>query len=242
MDPALATRPRLSRAGERRLYAAAAVVALALVFAGFARTYYLRSAFDGPPLTLLLYVHGAVMTSWFVLFMVQARLVARGRTDVHRRLGMFGALLALAVLVMGTTVAVTGARLGHAPPGAPAPLVFLAVPLGDMLVFALLVGAALWFRRRSDVHKRLMLLGCIGVLTAAIARIPLTLMREGGIIAAFSTTLVLVLACAAWDTIAHRRLHPAFGWGAGLIVVSWPLRLALSQTPQWLEFARWLAS
>src|SRR3546814_12555921 len=67
-----------SHTGERRLYAAAAVVALALVFAGFARTYYLRSAFDGPPLTLLLYVHGAVMTSWFVLFIVQARLVAHG--------------------------------------------------------------------------------------------------------------------------------------------------------------------
>src|SRR3546814_2839696 len=83
-------------------------------------------------------------------------------------------------------VAVTGARLGHSPPGAPPPLVFLAVPLGDMLVFALLVGAALRFRRRSDIHKRLMLLGCVGLLTAAVARIPLTLLREGGIVAAFS--------------------------------------------------------
>src|SRR3546814_8507537 len=86
-----------------------------------------------------------------------------------------------------------------------------------MLVFALLVGAALRFRRRSDIHKRLMLLGCVGLLTAAIARIPLTLLREGGIVAAFLTTLALVLACVAWDTIAQRRLHPAFAWGAGLI-------------------------
>src|SRR3546814_4502772 len=86
-----------------------------------------------------------------------------------------------------------------------------------------------------------MLLGCVGLLTAAIARIPLTLLREGGIVAAFLTTLALVLACVAWDTIAQRRLHPAFAWAAGLIGVSWQLRLALSQTPQWLEFARWLA-
>ncbi len=237
----MATLPRPSRARERRLYAAAAAVALALVFAGFARSYYLRAAFDGPPLTLLLYAHGAVMTAWFVLFAVQARLVAGGRADIHRRLGVFGAVLALAVLVLGTTVAVTGARLGHSPPGAPPPLVFLAVPLGDMLVFALLVGAALWFRRRSDVHKRLMLLACVGLLTAAIARIPLPALREGGIVAAFSTTLALVLACVAWDAVAHRRLHPAFGWGAALVVVSWPLRLALSQTAQWQAFAGWLA-
>src|SRR3546814_19124326 len=102
-----------------------------------------------------------------------------------------------------------------------------------MLVFALLVGAALRFRRRSDIHKRLMLLGCVGLLTAAIARIPLTLLREGGIVAAFLTTLALVLACVAWDTIAQRRLHPASAWGAGLIVVSCPLRLARSHPPQW---------
>src|SRR3546814_7533931 len=220
MDPALATRPHPSHTGERRLYSAAAVLALALVFAGFARTYYLRSAFDGPPLTLLLYVHGSVMTSWLVLFIVQARLAARGHAGVHRRLGAFGALLALAVLVLGSMVAVTGARLGHSPPGAPPPLVFLAVPLGDMLVFALLVGAALWFRRRSDIHKRLMLLGCVGLLTAALARIPLTLLREGGIVAAFPPTLALFLPCVPLATIAPRPLPPPFPCGSGLIVVS----------------------
>src|SRR3546814_18170525 len=82
-----------------------------------------------------------------------------------------------------------------------------------------------------------MLLGCVGLLTAAIARIPLTLLREGGIVAAFLTTLALVLACVAWDTNAQRRLHPAFAGGAGLIAVSWPLRLALSQAALALALA-----
>src|SRR3546814_16025299 len=80
-----------------------------------------------------------------------------------------------------------------------------------------------------------MLLGCVGLLTAAIARIPLTLLREGGIVAAFLTTLALVLACVAWATTAQRRLHPAFAWGAGLIAVSCQLRLALTPTPQLLR-------
>lgn len=234
----MSVRPRTI---ERRLYTGAAVAALLVVLAGFARTYYLKLAFDTPALPTLLHVHGLVMTSWFALFLVQARLVAGGRTDLHRRMGIFGALLAVAVLVMGCTVAIHGARLGHAPPGAPPALVFLAIPLADMLVFALLVGAALWFRRRSDMHKRLMLLSCVGLLTAAIVRIPLPLWQQGGIIAAFLTTTVLVLACVVYDFRMHRRLHPAFGWGAALIVASWPLRLAASQTPQWLHFAQWLA-
>jgi hypothetical protein len=228
-----------SRGFERRLYTWAAIVALLVVFTGFARTYYLKLAFGTPPISVLLHVHGIVMSAWFALFIVQARLVATGRTSVHRRLGMFGALLAVAVLVLGTLVAITGARLGHAPPGPP-PLTFLVVPLGDMLVFALLVSAALWFRRRSDIHKRLMLLACVGLLTAPIARIPWPPLQQGGIVAFFLITLALVLACVAWDTIARRRLHPAFAWGAALVAVSWPLRLARSQTSQWQAFASWL--
>lgn len=236
----MVTRPRGSRTVERRLYTWAAIVALLVMFAGFARTYFLKLAFDTPPLTLLLHVHGVVMTAWFVLFAVQARLVANGRTDVHRRLGVAGALLAVAVLIAGTTVAIVGARLGHAPPGPP-PLVFMVVPLGDMLVFAVLVGAALWFRRRSDVHKRLMLLASIGLLTAPIARIQLPALQQCGLVAFFMATIVLVLACVAWDTIRNRRLHPAFALGALLVALSWPLRLALSQTPQWQQFAQWVA-
>lgn len=223
---------------ERRLYTVAALTALLIVFAGFARTYYLKLAFGTPPLTGLQQLHGLVMSSWFVLFLVQVRLVAGGRTDLHRRLGVLGAVIAVSVLVVGIATAITGARLGHTP--GPPPLAFLIVPFGDMTVFALLVGAGLWFRRRSDVHKRLMLLSCVGILTAAIARIPVEPFHGAGIPAFFLTTIAIVIACVAYDTIRNGRLHPAFGWGALLIVVSWPLRLALSGTSAWLAFAAWV--
>ncbi|MEO6382948.1 MAG: hypothetical protein ABIO30_00640 [Thermomonas sp.] len=229
---------RLLRGADRPLYRWAPLVAAAVVFAGFAKTFYLMQIFGAPPLSALLIVHGMLMTAWFVLFIVQTRLVAAGRTDLHRRLGVAGALLALAILVVGPTVAITAAKLGHTP--GPPPLVFLVVPLGDMLVFALLVGAALAFRRRTDVHKRLMLLSFVGLLTAAIARLPVDAWRQAGIVAYFSTTILLVLGCVAYDTIKHRKLHPAFVWGAGLIILSWPLRLALTTTTAWMGFASWL--
>ncbi len=232
----MSIRPR--RVADRALYRWAPLGAVAIVFAGFAKTFYLKQAFGAPPLSTLLILHGVLMTTWFVLFIVQTRLVAAGRTDLHRRLGAAGALLALAILIVGPTVAITVAKLGHTP--GPPPLVFLVVPLGDMVVFALLVGSALFFRRRSDVHKRLMLLSFVGLLTAAIARVPVDAWRHAGIVAYFSTTILLVLACVAYDTIKHRRLHPAFAWGAGLIIVSWPLRLALTTTATWMAFATWL--
>lgn len=217
-------------------YRVAALLALAVVLTGFGRSFYFKSFFHAPPpLTLLLVVHGAIMTAWFALFLVQAQLVSSRNLAMHRRLGVAGMVLAAAVLVAGTTVAIIGARLGHSP--GPPPLQFLAIPLADMAVFAILAGSGLALRRRSDYHKRLMLLAFVGLLTAAIARIPAV---GGNILIAFSTTLLLVLGCVAWDTWRNRRLHPAFGWGFALIALSWPLRLWLSGTAGWLAFANWL--
>jgi hypothetical protein len=68
------------------------------------------------------------------------------------------------------------------------------------------------------------------------------LIHDRGIVGYFSLTILGVIACAAYDTARHHRLHPAFGWGAALIILSWPLRLLLAGTPQWAQFATWLTT
>ena len=231
--------PRFVRKdGERRLYTGAALVAALIVFAGFARSYYLKGVFGSPDLPILLHIHGFVMTAWIALFVVQVRLVAAGRTHLHRRLGVIGASWAVLLVVVGTVTAITAARLGHTP--GPPPLVFLAIPLGDMVVFTILVAAAILYRRRSDFHKRLMLLGTLSIITAAIARIPLEFLQAGGLPAFFGTTDLLVLACVAFDTVKNRRLHPAFIAGVLLIIGSQVARFLIAGTPQWQRFAGWL--
>lgn len=223
------------RRGRTRLYRTAALLALAIVFAGFARTFFLKFLFQAPPpLSMLTIAHGSIMTAWFVLFIVQTQLVAAGRVRLHRQLGIAGMVLAALVLVAGTTTAILGARAGHTP--GPPPRVFLSVPLGDMVVFGLLVGAAFAYRRRGDYHKRLMVLAFAGMITAAVARIP----GNGNIVLDFMETLLFCAACIAWDTWRERRLHPAFAWGFAVVAVSWPLRLWLSGTPAWQAFAAWL--
>lgn len=232
------TRPRAGSRQASRFYPAAALIALLVVLFGFAPSFYLKFLFHKPPpLTALLVVHGVVMTAWFALFVVQAQLAASRNLQLHRRLGAGGVVLAAAVLLLGTTVAINGARLGHSP--GPPPLVFLAVPLTDMVVFAILAGSALRLRRNTEAHKRLMLLAFIGLLTAAIARMP---MIGNNIIAAFGSTVLFAGACVAWDTWRHRRLHPAFGWGFALLALSWPLRLWMAGTGGWQAVARWLTN
>src|SRR6185437_3461209 len=201
---------------DSRFYTWVAFSAALIVFAGFARTYYLKELFGTRSLPLLLHVHGLVMTTWFVLFFVQVRLVAARRIDLHRRLGVFGALLALLVVAVGATTIIARAK-PHFRPGHS--LAVLAFQLSILLVFAALVAAAILFRRRSDFHKRLMLLASLSILMPAIVRIPLSFIQKN-VLVGFGLIDMCVLAPVFFDTIKNRRLHPAFGWSALLIVAS----------------------
>jgi hypothetical protein len=119
------------------------------------------------------------------------------------------------------------------------PLVFLAIPLFDMVLFAILVGSALYFRHRLESHKRLMTLGMIALLPAPIARLPFELLKAGPP-AFFGLADLFIVAMLAHDLITRKRIHPTTIWGGLLIVASQPLRLMIAGTPAWLAFAHWI--
>ena len=233
----MAATPRVPiRVNDRRLYILAAILTPVIVFAGFARTYYLKPFFGTPDLAgRIVQLHGIVMTAWVVLFVAQISLVATRRTRIHQRLGILGAGLAALVTVVGILTGLYAAARATIP--APQALGFLIIPLGDMLIFSILISLALYFRRKLHVHKRLMLLAAINLLTPAIARIPLSFITNGGPLAFFGLTDLCLLACVAFDTFKHRRLHPVFLWGSIFIIVMQPLRLLLAGTDVWLRFA-----
>jgi hypothetical protein len=235
----LATPALTRRRRERWFYLGMSIVIVITVFAGFAPTYFLRPYFTTEPLLPLLHLHGVVFTAWIVLFIIQTTLVATHRTNLHRRLGIAGSVIAVLMVLVGVSTALIRANQGATPPGGPSPLVFLVVPLGDMLVFAILVGAGFYFRQRPDVHKRLMMLATISILAAAVARLPFAFLQAGPI-AFFGLTDVFVVVCVLYDLITLKRVHRATTLAALLIVASQPLRLMLGGTQAWLTFATWL--
>jgi hypothetical protein len=215
-----------------------AVAMLLTVFAGFAPTFYLKRFFGTPALTTLVVAHGVVFTCWVLLFVTQTGLVAAGRVRTHRKLGVFGGVLAGVMVVLGTVTAITAAGLRRSPPGTD-PLQFLTIPLGDMAVFAVLIVAALWLRKDKEAHKRLMLLASVTLMAAAVARWPGVM--TGGPLLFFGLTDVFVLAGIAYDWISRRKIHPAYVWGGLLLAGSQPLRLMISGTEWWRRLAEWMA-
>jgi hypothetical protein len=220
-----------ARTFDRRFFATTAIAAIVLVLVGFSPSFYLRTWFNGPPLSTVLYVHGTLMTAWYVLFAAQVLLVSSGRVDLHRRLGILVAITAAALVPAGVATAIAFIRraAGNADDSALAALIagyqFVALTL-----FTVLVVTALVLRRRSDIHKRLMTVASLSLLGPPLAR-----MTSDQV--ALLLNYALVLLPIAIDTWRHRRLHPAFGWAGGVFLVSSQAALQFASSDTWIRFA-----
>src|ERR1700686_1544670 len=112
-----------------------AVLLLGSVFLGFAHSYYLAGMFHAPLPSVIVHVHGAIFSSWILFLLVQTTLVAAGRTDVHRRIGIAGFLLACLMVVVGVWAATNSLGRGGGPPGIDPKTVFI-MPVTAMLIFS----------------------------------------------------------------------------------------------------------
>jgi hypothetical protein len=230
---------------DRRFYFGMGLVALGLVFWGFAPTYYLKLIFGAPALSSRLHIHGAIMSSWLVLFFAQACLISARRTDLHRRLGIIGIVIAIGVVLVGSTTTINAAarEVGRHSAEANARVAVLGLELVQMALFAGLVATAIGMRRRPDFHKRLMLLATACMMPSAFSRIPVNLTF---MVSNFLSILILfnvfVIVCALIDTVRNHRLHPAFGWGGAIVIGALNLAYLIAISQEWLHFGTWMVS
>jgi len=229
---------------DARFYLTMVLVSAAIVFAGFAPSFYLKSVIHAPPpLSLLTISHGVVFTGWVALLIAQAALIARGSAALHRRLGVMGALLFGAVTMLGIWTAIEAGKLGHHPPGSPAPLAFIALPLFAIAAALVLVAAALWNRQRSPWHKRLMLASLFIMTGPGTARIciPLGFAPQASQAAIVVAELLLAVSIVH-DLRSHRQIHRAYLYAAGVFAVFHAGVTWAFGSPLWLDFANALTA
>jgi hypothetical protein len=238
-----------TRRTEGRFYVGMGMVSIAVVAVGFGPTI-LDPTNRKAPISIAVALHGAVFFAWLLLFIAQTSLVANRRIHLHRRLGWLGLVLAVVMVVTGCTTAVAMARRGfdlsgelHAEKD---PLGLMVFQLGDLLAFSILLTAAVIYRRRPAVHKRLMYLATVGTLLAA----PLThIIGRSEFLRGLPDAIILVplvllyFSHAIHDRLTRGRIHPISLWVPIALFLWGNLRAALvNPSDPWRKFAAWLAS
>jgi uncharacterized membrane protein YozB (DUF420 family) len=202
----------------------------AVIVGGFAHTVP-GDFLDTPALPLLLHIHGAVFTLWVLLIVAQPAFIARGSIALHRRIGWMGAALAAAMVVMGLAATLFAVH-DHAIPSFFPPTVFLVMNLIGILVFGGLVASGVRFRGQQEWHKRLMLCATISILGPGMGRLlPMSSFGAAAPLVMFAAILLFCAAGMAADLIVRGRIHPAYWWGTGVILLTDLLIGPLAFTP-----------
>jgi hypothetical protein len=220
-------------------FSAMALLILATVFVGFARTYFLAGVLRAPLPSLIIHIHGAAFSSWILLLIAQISLVSAGRVDIHRRLGLVGFGLACLMVTLGVLAASNSLARNFAPPGSGFdPKTFYAIPITDMVIFATLVFFAFRARTNPAAHKRLILIATFALLDAPTGRPPFTVITARPF---FDSVFVwaFLLLLVAYDLWSMRKVHRATIWAGAFVVVLEQLRVPIGNTAAWHTFATW---
>jgi hypothetical protein len=187
-------------------------------------------------------IHAIVFSSWVVVFMAQSALVSGSKVTWHRRLGMFGAVLGGFLPVLGVATALVMQRW-HDQQGV-IDDAGLSLPFNDMLTFSIAFGLAIYWRRRREFHRRLMLIATCCLMGAAFARFPESMVPGNGFYACVD---LLILLGIVRDLLVMRRVHEVYRYGLPCMMASQTLAqyLMLAKPALWLAITRqivqWLA-
>jgi hypothetical protein len=232
---------------ERWFYTAMAALMLAIVCAGFLPSIVNASA-RRAPLSPLVAAHGLVFLAWLLIFLVQARFIADRRIRIHKRTGMAALLVAGAMIPLGYETCIAMVRRGFDLSGdlraEHDPAFEVVFPLGDLAVFAVLLTAAIVFRRRARVHKTMILFANIVLMPAPLAH----LIGHSPALAQISFPIILIpmalllAAPAAREFITTRSVRPlTWGTAVAIFVFAQLRAAAIGPSVAWHDFVHWLA-
>jgi hypothetical protein len=231
------TTMQLSKGVEHRYYLAMCLYIALVVVVGFWPTFYGPLLSGTLELPNSLKFHGVVFSSWGLVLVSQAWLASSGRIALHQNLGKFAAAYATFLVLVGfytmhnkflmkiATGDDFGAHSGW------------LIALVDMVLFIGFMAAAIFYRRKPQVHKRLIIVGTVAILGAAAGRmsflpnIPLVII----------VFMVPIIGGAIFDWITRGRPHLVYVIGLIVYPVSF-IRVPLRESDAWVRFSRWLYS
>ena len=204
----------------------------AVVVYGFSHTVDNNLIHATPIRPWILYLHATVFSGWVVFLILQSTLIRTHKVRVHRTLGWFGVGLGVLTPVLGISTAYTMDRFNihtfHMMGAAP----FLAVQLCDMISFSIMFTLAIYWRKKPEFHRRLILIASCVLTAAAFSRFPFVPLRYSYV----GVDLLISLGVLR-DLITSKRVHAVYLYALPMLIVAQTtaIYLALTGPPEWVK-------
>lgn len=223
---------------EDRFFVGMSLLLLATVLVGFAKSYFLAGLLRAPLPNNLIHVHAVFFSCWIILLIAQASFISTRQFNLHRQVGLLGFGLACGMIVIGI-MAATDSMTRIKMVGPFDMRTFYAVPMFDILVFAVLIFSAYRWRHDPATHKRLILIASITIVDAATGRSPLTKITQLPYLNNVFTQFYTVLL-ATFDLWYLKRIHRATLVAGLFSIVMLLIAIPVGGTRPWLAFANWM--
>lgn len=235
---------------QRWFFVGIASIMIATTIAGFLPAI-ISPATRHAPLSLLDAAHGIAFFAFQLLFFAQSLLVATRHVAWHRRLGLTSVVLLALIIPLSFATTTAMVRRGFDLGGD-----LIAVPNLDnaaatslfnfavLFTFSVLAIAAILYRRRPEIHKRLMLFANLALMHSVIAHLVGHTPQIGdssGLAIWIYYTLFLLTAVAR-DYLVEKRVRAMTAAIAIGMWVSLPIEgLVLAPSATWHRFVVWLS-
>lgn len=221
------------RALERYFYFSMSLLIAAIIVYGFHFTIDKNLIHPDPPRPLLLYFHAAVFSFWVLFFIFQSSLVRTGNVRVHRLMGWFGLALGIGIIVLGVSTSLTMARFDMVQLHSINARWRMIIPLFDMVCFTPVFLLAIYWRRKPQLHRRLIFIATCGLTAAAWGRFPEFILPHYMLYAGVD---LLILLGLARDLIVDRRIHTVYKYVLPFFIVG----QSIVVYTRWHELHYWL--
>ena len=152
------------------------------------------------------HVHGAIMTSWLLVFFTQGVLAAKGNFRFHRKLGLFSVALGVLVLLCMITASIR-ARLQYPAPIGDDTWDLILIELYSISLFGLFFTWGMRVRRKLIPHKRLLFFATLILLQAAVDRTRFLPGLGDAIYVRFIYLDTLIIPLVIYDLITTKRVQ-----------------------------------
>ena len=225
---------------DRYFYSTSGVVFVLLTFWGF-HSFYLNGKAAGgdpiaPEMSVLDSIHGAAMSAWVLLFLVQAVLMGTGNRKLHMKLGWAALAIAPVLTICGILTAFRSVQ--NSPDSVFFDMLyrrFLLVMFTEIALYAAFVAAGLITRKRPAIHRPMMLLASLSILAGSTVRIPslYPIFSHAGWPGLFGPIFALGAVLLVIRSLMTGKLDKPFAIGYTVMVAAYILASQLALTEMW---------